>query len=159
MENIFTLPFILAAIGMVVMLTLTCIGSAIGVTIAGNATIGGLKKNPDIFGSSMILCAIPSTQGLYGFAGFFFFLLKLTGDAAIVQISLMQGILMFTSAAALGIAGYYSAIYQSRLIANGIVEMSNGQDAFGKTMILAVFPELYAILTFASVFLVWIFAL
>jgi V/A-type H+-transporting ATPase subunit K len=39
------------------------------------------------------------------------------------------------------------------LVANGIVEMGNGNDVFGKTMILGVFPELYAILAFAAAFL------
>ena len=58
-----TLPLILAYTGMALMLALSCIGSAIGVTMGGNATIGALKKNPEIFGSSMILCALPSTQG------------------------------------------------------------------------------------------------
>jgi V/A-type H+-transporting ATPase subunit K len=42
---------------------------------------------------------------------------------------------------------------QANLVANGINEISNGQDVFGKTMILAVFPELYAILAFACAFL------
>jgi V/A-type H+-transporting ATPase subunit K len=50
-----TLPLILAYTGLAFMLTLACIGSALGVSICGNSTIGGLKKNPDIFGSSMIL--------------------------------------------------------------------------------------------------------
>ncbi|MCK9305096.1 MAG: ATPase, partial [Bacteroidales bacterium] len=45
------------------------------------------------------------------------------------------------------------AYYQAKVCSNGIVEMSNGQDVFGKTMILAVFPELYAILAFAATFL------
>ena len=71
------LPFFLAYAGMAVMLILACIGSSVGVTITGNATIASLKKNPDIFGKSMILCALPSTQGLYGFAGFFLMLNKL----------------------------------------------------------------------------------
>ena len=31
--------------------------------------------------------------------------------------------------------------------------MGNGHDVFSRTMILAVFPELYAILTFAATFL------
>ena len=31
--------------------------------------------------------------------------------------------------------------------------MSNGHDVFSRTMILAVFPELYAILAFACAFL------
>ena len=155
MENI-SLPFILAAIGIGAMLALSGIGSAYGVVVCGNATIGGLKKNPDMFGTSMILCALPSTQGLYGFAGFFFFLLKLQTMTA---ITLMSGAFIFASGIALGIVGLFSAIYQARLIANGIVEISNGQDVFGKTMILAVFPELYAILAFASVFLAWLWAI
>lgn len=145
------LPLILAYAGMAVMITLACIGSSIGVTIGGNATVSALKKNPDIFGSSMILCALPSTQGLYGFAGFFLMLNKLkeVGDA----LTLNAGLAMFAAALATGIVGYYSAVKQARLVANGINEMSNGQDVFVKTMILAVFPELYAILAFAAAFL------
>lgn len=145
-----TLPLILAYVGMAVMLALTCIGSAIGVTVGGNATIGALKKNPDIFGSSMILCALPSTQGLYGFAGFFLMLDRLS---TISVLNLNQGLAVFAVGIALGIVGIYSAVKQSSIVANGIVEMSNGNNVFGKTMILGVFPELYAILAFAATFL------
>jgi len=131
-------------------LALACIGSAIGVTMGGNATIGALKKNPDIFGSSMILCALPSTQGLYGFAGFF---LMLTNLQDIEVLTLNQGLAVFAVGIALGVVGLVSAIKQASLVANGIVEMGNGNDVFGKTMILGVFPELYAILAFAAAFL------
>lgn len=151
-----TLSFILAMTGLVVMLVLTCVGSSIGVTQAGNSLIGGLKKNPDMFGKGLILCALPSTQGLYGFAAFFLFLLKLS---TMTSLTMMQGVLIFVSGVALGAAGYISATWQAKLICNGVVEMSNGQDVFGQTLILVVFPELYAILTFASAFLVWIFCL
>lgn len=145
-----TLPLILAYTGMAFMLALACIGSAIGVTMGGNATIGALKKNPDIFGSSMILCALPSTQGLYGFAGFF---LMLTNLQDIDVLTLNQGLAVFAVGIALGVVGLVSAIKQASLVANGIVEMGNGNDVFGKTMILGVFPELYAILAFAAAFL------
>ncbi len=57
-----SLPLIIAYSSMAIMLAFACIGSAIGVTMAGNTTIGSLKKNPDIFGKAMILCALPSTQ-------------------------------------------------------------------------------------------------
>ncbi|MDD2594709.1 MAG: V-type ATP synthase subunit K [Bacteroidales bacterium] len=147
----FTLPLIIAYACMAIMLTLTCTGSAIGVTIAGNTCIGALKKNPDIYGKSMILCALPSTQGLYGFAGFFFMLNAIKGLN--FEISLGQSLAMACAAVALGFVGYYSAVKQAKLIANGITEMGNGQDVFSKTMILAVFPELYAILAFAATFL------
>ncbi len=145
-----TLPLILAYTGMAFMLALTSIGSAIGVTVGGNAAIGAMKKNPDIFGSSMILCALPSTQGLYGFAGFFLMLNQLKDMAT---LSLNQGLAICAVGFALGFVGLYSAIKQSSLVANGIVEMGNGHDVFGKTMILGVFPELYAILAFAAAFL------
>lgn len=145
-----TLPLFLAYTGLALMLTLACIGSAIGVTMGGNATIGALKKNPDIFGSSMLLCALPSTQGLYGFGGFFLMLMKLK---EITDLSLNQGLAILAVGIALGFVGLFSAIKQASLVANGIVEMSNGNDVFGKTMILAVFPELYAILAFAAAFL------
>ncbi|HBG23752.1 MAG: V-type ATP synthase subunit K [Bacteroidetes bacterium GWF2_41_61] len=145
-----TLPLILAYTGMALMLALSCIGSAIGVTMGGNATIGALKKNPEIFGSSMILCALPSTQGLYGFAGFF---LMLNSLKEIAVLSLNQGLAVFAVGVALGVVGLFSAKQQASLVANGIVEMGNGNDVFGKTMILGVFPELYAILAFAAAFL------
>lgn len=145
-----TLPLILAYIGMAIMLALSGIGSAIGVTMGGNAAIGAMKKNPEIFGSSMILCALPSTQGLYGFAAFFLMLNRLQEMTA---LSLNQGLAICAVGFALGFVGLYSAIRQASLVANGIVEMSNGHDVFGKTMILGVFPELYAILAFAAAFL------
>jgi V/A-type H+-transporting ATPase subunit K len=145
-----SLPLILAYVGLGIMLTLSCIGSALGVSMAGNATIGALKKNPDQFGSSMLLTALPSTQGLYGFAGFF---LSLNALNSITTLALGQGLAILAVGVALGCVGLFSAYYQAKVCSNGIVEMSNGQDVFGKTMILAVFPELYAILAFAATFL------
>ncbi|MCQ2286299.1 MAG: V-type ATP synthase subunit K [Bacteroidales bacterium] len=142
---------ILSYVGMAVMLGLTCVGSAMGVVIGGNAVVASLKKNPDIFGSGMILAALPSTQGLYGFAAFFMLNSSLQ---AIEELTLVQGLAVFAASLALGIAGLISAIHQGRLVANGITEMGNGHDVFSSTLILAVFPELYAILTFACTFLV-----
>ncbi|HIT49097.1 MAG TPA: V-type ATP synthase subunit K [Candidatus Coprenecus stercoripullorum] len=148
MEN---LPFILAYTGMAVMLALACTGSAIGVVMGGNVTVAGMKKNPGMFGKAMLLCVLPSTQGLYGFAGFFLMLNSLRDMTA---LTMNQGLAMCAAALAMGFVGYFSALRQANLVANGINEMSNGQDVFGKTMILAVFPELYAILAFACTFLV-----
>ena len=139
-----TTPLILAYVGMAVMLTLSCTGSAIGVTMGGNTTIAALKKKPEIFGKSMLLCVLPSTQGLYGFAAFFLMLSSLGGMEDASQVLTMnQGLAMCAA----------GAIKQASLVCNGINEMSNGNDVFSKTMILAVFPELYAILSFACAFL------
>lgn len=53
----------------------------------------------------------------------------------------------------MGFVGLISAIKQAQIAANGVVEMSNGHNVFSNTLVLAVFPELYAILAFASCFL------
>jgi len=146
------LPFILAYLGIGGMLALACTGSAIGVSMGGRATLGALKKNPDMFGSAMLLCALPSTQGLYAFAAFFLMLFNGVGDAD--ALSIAQGAALCASGLALGFVGLFSAIQQASVVCNGIVEISNGNDVFGKTLILAAFPELYAILAFAASFLV-----
>ena len=49
---------ILAYIGVGLMLGLSGIGSAYGVTIGGNATIGALKKNDEAFGNYMVLLSL-----------------------------------------------------------------------------------------------------
>ena len=58
---------LIAYVGIAIMVGLSGIGSAYGVTIAGNASIGALKKNDSAFGNFLVLTALPGTQGLYGF--------------------------------------------------------------------------------------------
>ena len=87
----------IAYIGIAVMVGLSGIGSAYGVTIAGNAAIGALKKN----------------------------------DSAL-----------------------FSAIRQGQVCANGIAAIGQGHNVFSNTLILAVFPELYAIVALAATFLI-----
>ena len=49
---------LIAYIGITVMIGLSGIGSAYGVTIAGNAAIGALKKNDGAFGNFLVLTAL-----------------------------------------------------------------------------------------------------
>jgi len=144
-------PVILAYAGLALMLGLSGIGSSIGVVMGGNATIGALKKNPDAFGSYMLLSALPGTQGLYGFAGFF-----IINSSGVItsSMTLLQGIAILAAGLVLGFVGLFSAIEQGRVTSNGIASIGSGNDVFGNTMILAVFPELYAIIAFAATFLI-----
>lgn len=142
-------PIILAYIGVGLMLGLSGIGSAYGVTIGGNATLGALKKNEDAFGNYMVLCALPGTQGLYGFLGFFLLQGVLTPE-----ISWLQAAAVFGAGLGLGFVCLFSAIRQGQVCANGVVGIGAGYDMFGKTLILAVFPELYAIVAVAATFMI-----
>jgi len=148
-----TTAVILAYVGIAFMIGLAGIGSAIGVSIGGNATIGALKKNDEAFGSYMLLSALPGTQGLYGFGGFFIINAKLTPEF-IAAMSIGQGVAIFAAGLALGLVGLMSAIKQGQVCANGIAGIGSGYDVFGKTMVLAVFPELYAIVAFAATFII-----
>ena len=123
---------LIAYVGIAIMVGLSGIGSAYGVTIAGNASIGALKKNDSAFGNFLVLTALPGTQGLYGFAGYFMF----------------QSIFGVLTPA---ITGIQAAAGQ--VCANGIAAIGQGHNVFGNTLILAVFPELYAIVALAATFL------
>lgn len=149
METTNSLPLVLAFIGVGLMIGLPGIGSAIGTAIGGMTTVGALKKRSDAFGSYLILSALPSTQGLYGFAGFFFMQTWLTPE-----ITMLQGTGVLGAGIGLGLAGLLSGIYQGRVCAAGIDSIGSGNDVFGNTIIMAVFPELYAIVAFAAVFLI-----
>ena len=145
------MELMLAYLGIGLMVGLTGIGSSIGVTICGNATIGAMKKNPDALGTYIALSALPSSQGLYGFVGFFMAL-------PLVQagMSTLAAWAVFGAGLALGAVGLFSAIRQAKVCANGIVAISNGHNVFGPTMVMAVFPELYAILGLLVAILIFI---
>ena len=145
------IPYLLAYLGLAIMVVFSGVGSAVGVTKGGNATIGALKKNDSAFGSYMLLSALPGTQGLYGFAGFFI-LNNLLGSLG--SVTIIHGFAFLAAGLSLGIVAFYSAIKQGTITANGIAGIGAGYDVFGKTMILAVFPELYAIIAFAVTFII-----
>lgn len=142
---------ILAYIGIGLMIGLAGVGSAIGVSMGGNATVGALKKNDKAFSSYMLLSAMPGTQGLYGFGGFF--IINVSGVLT-AEITLLQGVAIFSAGFALGLVSLISAMRQGQICANGIASIGAGHDVFGKTLVLAVFPELYAIVAFAATFLI-----
>lgn len=142
-------PILLAYLGVAVMLICSGLGSTYGITICGNAAVGALKKNPSGLGSYITLSALPSTQGLYGFVGYF-----LISGFLIESISWFQATAIFCAGLILGIVALLSAIRQGQVCANGIAAIGNGYNVFAGTMVLAVFPELYAIISLLVVVLV-----
>ena len=140
---------LLGYIGAGLMVGMSGIGSAVGTSISAMTTVGALKKNKDAFGSCLVLSALPGTQGLYGFAAFFIMQPYLTAE-----INIFQGAAILGAGIAVGLACMVSAIFQGKVCANGVEAIGNGYDVFGNTIIVAVFPELYAIVSFATAFLI-----
>ncbi len=144
-------PIVVAYLGVGLMIGLAGIGSVLGCSMSGNAAVGAMKKNPDAFGNYLMLTALPGSQGLYGFAGYF---LLSTLGLLTVDMTWLQASAVFAVGLALGMVGLLSAIRQGQVCANGIAAVGSGYDVAGKTLILAVFPEFYAIIALAAVYLV-----
>jgi len=142
-------PIFLAYIGVALAIGVSNIASAFGVSTTGNASVGAMKKNPDAFGNYMILSALPGTNGLYGFLGYF--LLK---DFLVPEITMFQATAIFGAGLALGVVNWFASNRQASVCANGIAAIGSGHDVFGKALILAVFPELYAIIALAATFMI-----
>ena len=138
---------VLGYLGLGLVLALAGIGSSIGTTLAGNAAEGALKNKPEASGSYMVLSALPATQGIYGFVAFFIMLGKYTSGT-------ISGALCFGIGLSVGLACLLSGIRQGQVCANGIVGISQGHEVQTNTMILAAYPELYAILALVATFLV-----
>lgn len=134
-------PILIAYFGVAFMTALSFMGSSYGVTVCGHAVVGAMKKNPSKLGSYITLSALPSSQGLYGFVAYFTLKGFLVPDISLFTSSAILGACLM-----LGTSGLYASIRQANVCANGITGIGSGHNIFGATMVMAVFPELYAIL-------------
>ena len=64
------------AIGGAAMAALAGVGSALGVGVAGQAAAGVVAEDPKKFGQTLVLQALPGTQGIYGLLIAFLILVK-----------------------------------------------------------------------------------
>ena len=140
---------ILAYLGVALMVGVSGLASAVATARCGMASVGALKKNGGAFGSYMILSALPGSQGLYGFVGYF-----MVASKIVAEMSMLTAVGVFGAGLLMAIVCLSSAVMQSKVCANGIAAIGNGNDVMGKTLILAAFPELYAILGVAATFLI-----
>ena len=133
-----TTALVLAYVGVALMVGLAGVASSIGTAITGQAAVGAMKKNGGAFGSYMILSALPGSQVQKGRT----------------DPTMVQGAAIFGAGLLVGLVNIAASIYQAKVCANGIAAIGNGHDVMGKTLILAAFPELYAILTVAATYLI-----
>ncbi len=140
----------LAFIGGTLAATLSGIGSAIGIGLAGGMTLGALQEKPDMFGRFLPLAAAPGTQGIYGIVVFFLILGKITP-----ALTIDAGWGLLFAGLPVGLAGLLSAIWQGKVCAGGIGLVVKDESGFGKGLVMAALVEFYAILgLLASIFMV-----
>lgn len=130
------------------------IGSAIGVAIAGEAASGVVAEDPKKFGSTLILQALPGTQGIYGLLIAFIILNKIgLLGGGMAELSAAQGGWFLAASLPIGIVGIISAIHQGKVAATGIMLIGKKPGEIAKAMVYAAMVETYAVLALLISFL------
>ena len=141
----------LALLGAGLAVGLSCVGSAKGTGIAGEAGTGLLCEDPSKSGKVMVLQLLPGTQGLYGMVVWFFALIRMNfmGNAAAVAsaMTVQTGLQFFAACMPMAIGGLLSAIAQGRVAAGSINILAKKPDDWSKGLILCGIVEFYAILS------------
>ena len=141
-----TVSLIWAILGGALAIGMGGLGSAIGVGIAGEMAAGVVAEDPDKFGKTLLLQALPGTQGIYGFLAGFWVMLKVNLLGQVLPISTITGLQIFMACVPVMFSGSISAIYQGRVSAAGIAMVAKKPDEVGKGLIFAAMVETYAVL-------------
>jgi len=148
---------VLAMIGAALAVFLAGSGSAKGVGLVGEAAAGLVTEDPGKFGQTLLLQALPGTQGIYGLLTAFVILNKIgVVGGPMKELTTMQGFLFLASALPIGIVGYFSAIAQGRAAAAGVGIVAKRPEELAKGITFAAMVETYAVLALlASILMVF----
>ena len=136
---------VLAVLAAAIAVIPSCMGSARGVGMAGEAGTGILTEDPSKFGSVLILQALPGTQGIYGLLVAFLILFT-NPDVFSGSLSMVQGLAYVCAALPIAIVGYYSAVKQGRVAAASMAIVAKQPQDSMKGVISAGLVETYAVL-------------
>jgi len=144
-----------AVIGAMAAVMFGGIGSARGIRIAAAEAAGAISEKPELFGKTLVLAALPGTQGFYGFIIAILILLStnVMGEAA-VNVSPLVGVaFMFTGILA-GIVQWKSAVNQGEVSAACINLTVKRPEEGGRAILLPVLVETYAVVALLAAILV-----
>lgn len=148
---------VLALLGAALAVILAGMGSAIAVGLVGQSAAGVVTEDPDKFGQTLLLQALPGTQGIYGLLTGFIIMQRIgIIGANLVEISTMTGLAILAAAMPIAVVGFFSALSQGRAAASGVGLIAKRPEELGKAIIYAVMVETYAVLAFlASIMLLF----
>ncbi|MFH2028010.1 MAG: hypothetical protein ABIJ08_02650 [Nanoarchaeota archaeon] len=139
-----TIPMGLVAVGAGISIGIACI-SALGQGIAAASGVGSVSDKEKMFGKSILFSVLPETQALYGII---ISVLMLTGVGLIGTlksgITLTQGIGGIGIGITMGLAAV-SAVGQGIVASSSIGAAIRDDKSTGKSLVLSVIPETYAI--------------
>jgi V/A-type H+-transporting ATPase subunit K len=120
--------------------------SAIGQGIAAAGGVGVTSEKPEMFGKGMVFSVLPETQAIYGLLVAILLMVGtgLLGGGAKETMAVGVGIAAIGAGLSVGFAGL-SGIGQGITAASGIGAAAARPDTFGKSMVLSVMSETFAI--------------
>lgn len=142
-----------AYLGVSIAVLFSGFGSAYGVSLPGKVSAGVVTEDPKKFGQTLILTALPGTQGIYGFVIGMLMFFKFS--AVTGPIPLEAGLRFLAAGLPVGIVGMVSAILQGRVAAAGIGIVAKRPEESSKGIIYSGLVETYAILAFIISFFLY----
>ena len=136
----------LAILGAAIAVLLPGFGSARAVNSVARATAGLICEEPQKYGKSMLLQALPMTQGIYGMVVAFLIIVFSGIMGGTADLTISEGFYYVFASLPIALGGWYSAIRQGEVAVAGISVLAKQPEAVGKAVISASFVELYAIL-------------
>ena len=132
-------------------------GSAKGCGVAGEAAAGVIAEDPSKFGLTLLLQALPGTQGIYGTLMAFLVLNKIGAISGnFVNIDAVTGMLIMFSCIPVGLGGWTSGYAQGKTCAAGICMIAKRPEEIAKGMVYGAMVETYAVLALLISFLAFI---
>lgn len=142
-----TIGTFLAIFGAALAAVMSGVGSAIGVSMVGQAAAGVTAEDPSKFSKTLVMQALPGTQGVYGLLTAFLVFFKigvLSGKT--VALTLSAGLGLLAACMPMAVVGLISAVYQAKVAISGVALIAKRPEESGKSIVVTVMVETYAIL-------------
>ena len=139
-------PLLLAIFGALLAIFLGGIGSSIGIRNAGMKAAGVLAEKPSMFGPLVTMVVLPGSQGIYGLLIAIMILNSIGAmSGELVEMTLDNGIRFLIAGFTMGVLGFLSALYQSKVVCAAIGALARDESVFGGAVTMSVLIETYAI--------------
>jgi V/A-type H+-transporting ATPase subunit K len=138
---------VLAILGAALAVVMPGIGSGFGVGLVGQSAAGVVTEDPDKFGQTLLLQALPGTQGIYGLLTGFIIMQRIgIIGGQLLPLTFEQGYSILMASLPIALVGLLTAIYQAKAAAAGVGIIARRPEELGKAIIYAVMVETYAVL-------------
>ncbi|MGB9793957.1 V-type ATP synthase subunit K [Caldisericum exile] len=140
----------LVAIGAALVAAMGAIGSGIGIGRTTSHAGGILSEKPELFGKTLVIMALPGTQGFYSLVVMFLMLQFFGFVAGTPKASLSQGIAALFVGIFIGLVEFKTALDQAHSALGSLDLTAKRPEESGRAILLPALVETYAILGLLS---------